>query len=115
MELEKLHFSVTPPETEYTKDLDTALRRWSALVFTILNGGFRLEDNADLKLVSVTTSGTPDTEGAVAHGLLRVPNGYIPILKDKAAHIYDGATAWTATNIYVRSDVATVTTKLLIF
>jgi len=65
--------------------------------------------------VSVTTSGTPDAEGAVEHGLRVVPKGYVVVSRDKAAHIYDGSTAWTNEFIYVRSDIATVVAQLLIF
>ena len=65
--------------------------------------------------VSVTTSGSADTEGAVEHGLRVVPTGYIVISRNKAAHIYDGTTAWTNEFIYVRSDIVTVVATLLIF
>lgn len=61
-----------------------------------------------------TTDGTPDTEGAVSHGLGSVPIGYIVISKDKAGHIYDGTTSWTSTNIYLRSDVASVTATVFL-
>lgn len=111
----RLIFNVKSPETEYTKDLDLALRRWSDKVQEIIDGGFRLDENADVGIKTVTTSATPDEESAVAHGLGRSPIGYAVISKDKAAHIYDGSTSWDATNIYVRSDIASVTTKLLIF
>jgi hypothetical protein len=34
---------------------------------------------------------------------------------DKACSVYDGTTAWTITNIYLKADVATVALKILVF
>ncbi len=55
-----------------------------------------------------TTSGTPDTEGAVAHTLGSIPIGYIVLKQNKAGSIYIGASAWTKTSIYLASDIASV-------
>ena len=115
MLLDKFKFGKAEPQTEFGKDLQRSILDFSESLLDLLNGGLRLDENFDLQLVSVTTSATPDTEGAVAHTLKRVPVGYIVYSKDKGAHIYDGTTPATTTNIYVRSDAATVTAKLIVF
>lgn len=65
--------------------------------------------------ISGTTDGTPGTESSHAHTLGRVPRGILVLGKDKAAHIYDGSSANDASNVYVRSDVATVAFKAYVF
>lgn len=67
------------------------------------------------KLIDVTTDGSANTESSHAHGLGRTPTGYIVVGKDKAGVIYDGSSAWDATDIYIRSDTATVAAKLFVF
>jgi len=64
---------------------------------------------------TLTTSGTPDAENTIAHGLGRVPVGYILVKADKAVCVYDGSSAWTATNIYLKANVASAAITLLIF
>lgn len=61
------------------------------------------------------THATPNTEVAVAHGLGRIPVGYIPVAQNLAGSIYTGATAWDITNIYFKCSVASVTVTMLIF
>ena len=63
---------------------------------------------------NVVTAGV-DVEFAIAHDLGRVPSFYLYIM-EKKGFIYqlpDTGTAWTTTNIYVKSSVAT--SKLRIF
>lgn len=67
------------------------------------------------QVITIVTNGSADTEEAETHGLGVVPTGYIVIGRDKAGVIYDGTTAWTKDVIYVRSDLVTVTAKLLVF
>jgi hypothetical protein len=58
-----------------------------------------------------TTSATPDAENTVAHGLGAIPVGYIICHQSKAGSLYQGPTTgtnWTATNIYLKCDVASV-------
>jgi len=62
-----------------------------------------------------TSNATPDAEDTIAHGLGRTPVGFIVIDKDKAGDIYDGGTAWTDTNIYLKCAVASVTATVLVF
>lgn len=103
------------PATHYEKDLERSLDKQFEKIGEILNKGLRFADNFDAYIGALTTNATPGVETAIAHGLKRVPSGFLVIQKDKAAHIYNGSTAWTADNIYVRSDVASVTATLIIF
>jgi hypothetical protein len=114
MKLQRYAPSNHPPETKFDQDLETALDKIFGQLSEILNGGLRITENFDSYKVTLTTSATPGTETAIAHGLKRTPNGFIVLSKDKAAHIYDGATPKDSSNIYVRSDVASVTITLWI-
>lgn len=105
---------------ERLRQLETALQ--SLRSQKLLEGSLEqklalLEQHSIVKCqyVDVTTHVTPDTEFSVNHGLGSVPTGYIVISRDKAATIYDSTTAWTIENIYLKSNVATVAIRLLIF
>src|SRR5512143_1797638 len=69
--------------------------------------------------VSVTFSGTPDTQTTVAHNLGRIPTRYIVTLQDRAGNVYvsggTGATAWDATNIYLKCNVASVVATIRVW
>lgn len=82
---------------------------------SILNRGIRFEDNVDCRLVSVTSHGTPGTEFSVAHTLGKTPTGWIVYGQTGAGTVYDGTTANTATTLYLRSDAASKTFRLIVF
>lgn len=71
--------------------------------------------NLDAKWVVFTSNGTANTEDTVAHDLGRVPVGIEPNIPDKAAALYDGGTAHTSTNLYLKSSAATVAWEVLVF
>lgn len=104
-----------PPETPFEKDLENNIDKLFAVLAEVLDSGLTFDDNSSINRKSITTSGTPDTEAAVSHNLKRVPVGYFVVGRDKAGVIYNGTTAWTTTNIYLRSNVATVTATVIIF
>lgn len=81
----------------------------------VLNGGLGFSENFDAVIVSFTSSGTPNAENTVAHSLGKAPTGFIVLNKNKAAHVFDGGTTWTADNIYLKVDVATTVVKILVF
>jgi hypothetical protein len=59
-----------------------------------------------------TTSATPDAENTIAHTVGSIPIGVIIMHQDKAGSLYQGPTTgtnWTATNVYLKCDVASVT------
>lgn len=115
MQLPRIVFGDVPPPNEHAKNLERALDTFCEAVRTILNKGLRPSDNFDSYETTITTNATPGVETAIAHGLKRVPTGYWIVKRNKAAHVYDGATAFTSENIYVRSDVASVTAKIIVF
>ncbi len=79
----------------------------------LLNGGLTFVDNFASKNVSVTFSAIA-TDTAVAHGLGRVPTGYLVIRKSASMVVYDGAAVWTASSIYLKSS-ATGTITVMVF
>lgn len=104
-----------PPINVRDTDLNRVLNDLIIELRQILNNGVRFEDNHDAKIVNYTSNATPDTEDTLAHTLGKIPTGYIVCGKNKAGIIYDGSTSWTATNIYLKCDTASVTFKLIIF
>jgi hypothetical protein len=73
------------------------------------------DQNTDTEVVSGTTDAAAGTEKAFAHNLGRIPWGYIIVSRDKGAVIYNGVTAFTSTNIYLRASDVSVTFKAIIF
>ena len=103
-----------PPQDDFSRDLERGLDSIFSKLADILNGGLLLADNFDGFLTTITTDATPGVESAIAHGLKRVPSGYLVLKRDQAGILYDGSTAWDSTNIYVRSNVASLTVTLFI-
>ena|SRR3990167_888968 len=99
----------------FDRDLITVLGGWSGVLQAILDKGIDFDDNLDIKRVSVTSHGTPGTEFSVAHTLGKVPTGYIVYGQAAAGSVYDGTTANTKTTLYLKSDVATVSFRLVVF
>lgn len=62
----------------------------------------------------VITPGAPNTEFAVPHNLNYIPVGYDIKRQDKACSVYDGVTAWTKTQIFLKCSVASVTITFFI-
>lgn len=98
---------------KFQTDLVDRLLRYTLKIGDILNKGIRAADNWDAQTISATLA-TADTEQAVAHTLKRIPLGYIVLSMDKVATIYDGTTAWTNTNIYIRSSADATTVKIIL-
>ncbi|MBI4397041.1 MAG: hypothetical protein HY548_08105 [Elusimicrobia bacterium] len=96
-------------------DLMKALNELNLNLESILNGGIRFQDNVDCKTISFTSSGTPDAENTVTHALGKIPTGFIVANLDKAAIVYSSASAWTASNIYLKVNAASVAVKIIVF
>lgn len=62
----------------------------------------------------VTTPGA-DVEYSIEHGMGIIPLGYIVISQDKAAATYKSTTAWDTGSIYLKTNVATVQVRVLVF
>ena len=103
------------PRDSQETDLYSLLQRFANDVCKILNRGIIFEDNIDCVLVTLTSSATPDVENTVAHTLGKVPKGYLVYGQDKAGSLYKGTTTWTNSNIYLKSNVASVTFNIIIF
>lgn len=99
----------------FDKELITALSNWSMVLKSILDGGISIKDNVDASQVSVVSHATPGTEFSIAHGLGKIPEGYIVTGQNGAGSVYDGATANSKTTLYLKSDVASKTFRLLVF
>lgn len=82
---------------------------------SILNRAIRFQDNVDCRLVTFTSSNTPDAENTVAHTLRKVPTGYLVYSRNKAGTVYDGTTAWDSSLIYLKCNVASVAVKIIVF
>lgn len=103
------------PETQKEREFFQVLKSFINDTQAILNRGIMFSDNVDCRLVSFESSGTPDAENTVAHTLGKVPTGYIIYRQSAAGILYDGASEWTATNIYLKCDTASVTFYILVF
>ena len=99
---------------QFDRDMVTVLVDAFDNLKAILEMGIN-EDNLDKVFVTFTSNGSSDTEDSVAHTLGKVPQGFRVVNKDKAADVYDSGTAWTKTNIFLKTNVATAILKLEVF
>lgn len=99
----------------FDKDLLTALSNWSMVLKSILDGGISINDNMDMSQVTIVSHATPGTETGYSHGLGKVPTGYIVVGQTDAGIVYDGVTLNTKNTIYLKSDVSSVTFRILVY
>jgi hypothetical protein len=100
---------------QYDEDLIKAIQENFIALETLLNRGLNPDDNFDWRLITFTSSGTPDAENTIAHDLGKVPTDIVITSVNKAAVVYKGTTAWTNTNVYLKVNVATVAVRAYIF
>lgn len=100
---------------EFDKKLVQVLEQWNQTLKFILDKGISLTDNVDAAVVSFTSNGTADTEDTVAHTLGKVPAHFVVTSLDKGAVVYASGTAFTATNIYLKTDTISTVVKLIVF
>lgn len=103
------------PASDFEKSLEEELVRYSQTLAKILNKGLSFADNHNMQVKSVTTDAAAGTESAITHTLGRVPSDFLVGSQDKAGTIFKGTSAWTATTIYIRGSVASITANLYIF
>lgn len=108
---------ITLPKDEsiFDKAISQEFRNFVLDLANILNKGVRFADNFDMNILSVTDTGTANSENTVNHTLRRVPLGYIVISRTSAGVIYNGSTAWTVDDIFIKSTTANNNIKLLLF
>ena len=103
------------PENDFDKNIEKSFTRLTDQLTRILNKGIQFGENFDAYIVTLTTNATPGVETAITHGLKKIPLGCLVLEKNKAAHIYLGASGKSATVYNVASDIASVTATLMIF
>jgi hypothetical protein len=116
----------TPPEAQAPKWWQSLQKLWLQMS-TIVNGQLDLGAGVPLTVPSpvpsininamrcVYVTGTPGSNDVVTHNLGRVPEGYIVIGLSAAVTVYSSPTAWTETQIFLRSTVGGVTVAILVF
>jgi hypothetical protein len=103
------------PESLFDKELQEAiLSAWFELS-SLLNGGLKFSDNFNAEILEISDSGVADSEITVAHTLKRTPTGFIVTYINKAGVVYVSGTAWTATNIYLKCNVASCAIKVFVW
>lgn len=70
--------------------------------------------NLDAVWVVYTSNATPSTEDTVPHTLGRTPIGLIPGVPDKAGRWFASST-FTADDLFLTADVASLTVNLIVF
>lgn len=70
--------------------------------------------NMDFQAKTITTPTTPGDELAVDHNLERRPDFFLANFVDNPGILYRGTTPWTATQIFLRSDVGSEDVEILI-
>lgn len=94
-------------EAPITKDLALA---WPYLVRAINHVNLAQLDG---KVISFTSAGVPGNESIIAHGLGRVPRGWIVLRIDRSANIYEFAPP-DATNIYLAASTSNVNATIVV-
>jgi hypothetical protein len=104
-----------PGLRQFDKNLITELGGMALNLKAILDRGISMDDNVDIRSISVTSHATPGTEFSAVHTLGKVPSGYIVKGQTAAGSIYDGTTSNTASTLYLKSDVGNVTFRILVY
>jgi hypothetical protein len=97
------------------QDLIKALDEREENLKSILNRGVNFDDNIDVRRVTVVSNVTPGVEFSVPHLLGKIPLGYIVAGQNLAGSLYDGTTPNTATTLYLKSNTASVSFRLIVF
>ena len=77
------------------------------------NLAYPLDNISGISYVYVT--GTPGTDDVITHNLGRIPYGYHVVGKTNTVDVYNSPTANTTTKLYLRSTVAGVTVKVMVY
>lgn len=102
----------------HIKEQFVRIRQWAEKLQLMLDNTFRKV--ADIPFnqsesLTVTDSGSANTEFNVTHHLGRNPVGFIITKSDKACSVYDSGTAWTTTILYLKCDTANVALTVTVF
>jgi hypothetical protein len=107
-------FTAAKDLRDFDRDLINALGGMTLNLKAILDRGISLGDNIDAAVASFTSNAVPDTEDTIAHTLGRVPTYFIVADLDKNGTVYRGTTAFTRTNVYLKTSVASAAVKVIL-
>lgn len=111
-------YSVTPAQLgqldKDLKDLKSVLADLINNLNVILDAGIDFDDNVDCVFVTYTTNAIANTQDTVAHGLGKIPVGYIVVNRDKVGIVYKSST-FTDSNLFLKCNVASTAVTLLVF
>lgn len=110
-----LLLSVGEELSRFDKEISRILSELMTNLTNMFDRGITFSENISCDLVAYTSNAVANTEDTVAHALGKIPTGYLVYGIDKACSIYLGSTTWTATNIYLKTSVATVAVKIIVF
>ncbi len=96
------------------RELLSVLSNLSFNLKSILDGGISLADNVDAVVVSFTSNGSSDTEDTVGHTLGKIPLYFIVCDINKGGVVYRSGTAFTKTNVYLKTSVTSAAVKVLL-
>ncbi len=103
------------PTNDFEKVLEQELHSAWLELSTLINGGLKFGDNFSCAIKNVSNTGLGGTEITIAHGLKRIPIGYVLIRTDGITSLYDSTTPWTIDNIYIKNYFDNNNITVLIF
>lgn len=113
--------TLEPPRSgdKSLKDYAVSLKKIYEQLARVVNGRLSLGDGATPDNIAgawanAVTPPAPDTQFVLTHNLGRIPVGWLSVYQNKAASLYDSGTPWTATQIFLKCDIATVHVKVFI-
>lgn len=101
---------------------DTSHRNFIEDLYKLINGrnisfGRNVnsgDQNIEGRMVEIANTGAANTQFTVNHNLGYVPSFYDVKYMSLATNIYDGGTAWTDTQIFLKSSTANVRIRIFI-
>lgn len=103
------------PRDAQETDLYNTLREFVTQVTKILNRGIIFSDNADCKFVTYTANAMINTQDTIAHGLGRIPTGFLVYDRDRDTNDPYRSAAYDATNLYLKCSTASAVFKIIVF
>jgi len=108
-------FSANPTEfRKFDKDLITVLGSLSNNLKLILDAGIDFDDNIDCVFITYTSNVVANTQDTIAHGLGKIPIGFVVIDRDKAGVVFRSGSS-TSVNLFLKCNVASTTMTLMVF
>lgn len=114
MQLDRVTLGREKPNDDFEKNLERSFTKLVDQLVELFKNGITFADNFNGYLTTITTDATPGVETAITHTLKKIPTGCVVLEKDKAGHVFLGASGKSSTVYNVASDVASVTATLLI-